>query len=108
MPTTTKRKQAPKRKQPVVRIVLRESKLKGYHVKDRADKRRRVLTRGITAKKVSYAEIIRRLNALAIMNKHRSPGTTTKIRADMLYLKHKYRGDSPKKKVARSTRARRR
>jgi hypothetical protein len=104
MPTATKRGSTPKRKKPVVRIHLREAKLKGYHVKDRADKRRRVLTRGINTKKVSYAEIIRRLNALAVLNKRTHPGTTTKIRADMLYLKHKYRGEKPKKKPTRSAR----
>ncbi len=100
MPTTTKRK-------PVVRIHLREAKLKGYHVKDRADSRRRVLTSGINRKRVTYAEIVRRLNALAIMNKRTHPGTTAKIRADMLYLKHKYRDEKPKKRSARSRTRRR-
>lgn len=88
----------------LVRIPLRDSKLKGYHLRLQAETRRRVLTRGIDRKTVDAAEIVRRLNALAIMNKRTHPGTTTRIRADMLYLKHKYRGEKPKKKPTRSAR----
>jgi hypothetical protein len=63
----------------------------GYYSLDPVKKRRRALTLAI--KKYAYKDIISRLNATAIRFKNRRPDITKNIRADMLYLKKKYRPD---------------
>ena len=103
-------KKTSKRNSPVRIKVRKEGALGkyGYHSSDSAEVRHRALrkaSRGSTP-----VEIVRRLNAIAVLNKNRKPRLAAKFRADMhwiqknLYpankrisLKHKTVKKSPKK-----------
>lgn len=62
-----------------------------YHVWNSMAKRHKALD--CAMKRFKYADIIWRLNALAIRFKNRFPDYTKRYRSDMMYLRKKYRPD---------------
>lgn len=75
----------PSRKSSVKIVINKEDALIGYTTKDKANIRRYNLLRNLLGR--TYASVIRRLNAIAVLNKNINPRVTSKIRADMAYLK---------------------
>lgn len=90
------KKKAPARKRvakPKVRIgPLRKGTLRqfGYGLYESAAVRHAALVKGV--KKLGYATIIRKLNAIAVLNKNRAPAATRVYRSDMAYLRRMFRG----------------
>jgi hypothetical protein len=83
-PTGTKkgRKTAPRVKLPKLKQgTLREF---GYSTQEGSQKRRATLKKA--SKKHGSAVVIRKLNALAILSKNRSPALSTKYRQDMKWV----------------------
>ena len=100
-------KKTSKRKSPVRIKVRKEGALSkyGYHSSDSAEVRHRALRKA--ARGSSPVEIVRRLNAIAVLNKNRKPRMAAKFRADMHWVqKNLYPADkraSPKRKTARKS-----
>ena len=69
------------------------STLVGYHVRDAADVRRKVLRRRVKTR--SYGTVISELKLIATLNERR-PGTHRALRADMAYLKKRNRSQNLK------------
>lgn len=61
----------------------------GYSSKLKAADRREKL--GKAVKKKGYLPIMRRVNAIAIVNRNRNPTASKKFRADVEWLKKKFR-----------------
>ena len=57
----------------------------GYKVLMSESERRIALERAI--EKYGYASLVRKLNALAVLNKNRNPLVTNRVRRDMAFLK---------------------
>jgi hypothetical protein len=89
------------RTKPKVYLHLREGKLKGYHLKDLSAKRRKVLVNGIKKGIYTYAELVRRLNALKILHKRTHPMYSKKLKADMEYLKKVFKKSNKKKSTTK-------
>ena len=79
------------KKKSSVKIYLSPGSLAGYQLSDLARDRRYVLGKMITSKTATYAQVIRRLNVLAIYNKNRNPKMTEKIRKDIAYTQRHYK-----------------
>jgi Family of unknown function (DUF5771) len=62
----------------------------GYSTKEPARSRREALEAAIEAK--DYSKVIKKLNAVAILNKNTNPTMSNKVKSDMKYLHSKYRG----------------
>lgn len=62
----------------------------GYKILIAEGERRIALERAI--EEYGYATLIRKLNALAVLNKNRNPEITRRLKRDMAFLK-KYRGE---------------
>jgi len=61
-----------------------------YSTHDSATHRHKVLSADVNS--LGYAETVRSLNLIAILTKNQSPEASEKIRADMEWLRKKYRG----------------
>jgi hypothetical protein len=81
-----------------VKLYLRKGSLFGYNVKQLAKKRRDLLMRIIKKNMSTYAQIMRRLNVLAIFNKNKNPKLSKKVRTDMAYLRRQFRKPTKKMK----------
>lgn len=62
----------------------------GYKVLIAEGERRIALERAI--EEYGYASLVRKLNALAVLNKNRNPEVARRVKRDMAFLK-KYRGE---------------
>lgn len=70
----------------LVKIVLRKGGLPGYHIRDLMKNRRVILMNLLKDKKTTYAEMVARINVLAIYNKNKNPEMSAKFRRDIKYL----------------------
>ena len=81
----------------------------GYKTSDNAEKRRRSLAR--VARIKGSGMTIRRLNALAVLNKNRSPVLSRKFRSDMKWIQKNFstkkQSKTRKRRKSPSTRKRR-
>jgi len=57
----------------------------GYHTTDKKDLRHKALVKA--AKDISYSTVIKRLNAISILQKYTNSTLSNKLKADMKYLK---------------------
>lgn len=69
-----------------INVPLRKGALEGYHVRDSSRVRRTILLSIIKKGHSTYAEVIKRLNVLAIYNKNRTPEVTEILRKDIAFL----------------------
>ena len=74
-----------------VKLHLKHGGLGDYSVFQAARTRRIALGKVIKSGSATYAQVIRRLNVLAIFNKNKYPERTELIRQDMDYLRQKYK-----------------
>jgi hypothetical protein len=85
------------KKSPVRITISKEGALSnyGYSSKDNSEKRHRALRKA--SRGSSPTEVVRRLNAIAVLNKNRKPRLSAKFRADMHWVqKNLYPGSKPK------------
>ena len=61
----------------------------GYHFDKTPIARHRALNKAYKAH--GYAKIVRKLNAISVLNKNRDPNVTETAKEDMEWLKNKYR-----------------
>lgn len=61
----------------------------GYHLKSNKETRHKSLNKA--KKHISYASLIRKLNALSILHKNTNPVYASKARSDMKYLREMYK-----------------
>lgn len=74
----------------------------GYHLDATAENRRAALRRALKSKKVKYASLMGKLNAIAVFNKNRNKPLTRKIRSDMKFLEDKLKKLYSKSAIRRS------
>ena len=89
-----KRRIAKSTKKPVRIGPLKKGTLRqfGYGLYKSAAIRHAALVKGV--KMLGYATIIRKLTAIAVLNKNRAPAASKVYRSDMAYLRGKFRGGS--------------
>ncbi len=75
-----------KKKKSSIRLSLKKGTLSGYHIKDLAKNRRSILESHLKSGKVSYSEMIKYINVLAIYNKNKNPKMSEKFRRDISYI----------------------
>ena len=75
---------------PQVKLYLAPNSLEGYKMDDVAKSRRAVLETMLKTKKATYAQLIRRLNVLAIFHKNKSPQRTERVRKDITYVQRNF------------------
>lgn len=69
-----------------VRISVSKGKMFGYTIHDLQRDRRSLLRKILKNNWATYAQVIKRLNVLAIYNKNRHPDISDKIRKDIKYV----------------------
>jgi hypothetical protein len=73
----------------------------GYRVAANADSRHKSLTRVIKAKMTPGA-VVKRLNALVVLNRNRSPALSKKFHSDMKWVQKTYHTNARSKPVKKS------
>jgi len=89
---------------PTIKLTLEKGSLPNYHIKDPVKHRRNVLSKLIVKETATFAQVVRRLNVLAIFNKNKHPEYTLAVRRDILFLQKLFRKKSTSRK--RSSRKR--
>ena len=88
-----------------INVPLRKGALEGYHARDSSRVRRTILLSIIKKGHSTYAEVIKRLNVLAIYNKNRAPDVTEILRKDIAFLQRQLSPPSLKMKSPKKSKS---
>lgn len=83
-----------------MKIHLEKNSLPGYTLKDTIKERRNILDKLLP--KLSWGNIVKKLNVLYVFNKNKNPTTAMKFRKDMVYIQKNNKKHSIKKSKKKS------
>ena len=93
-----------------LKLHLEKGSLFGYHVDNTLEKKHKLFKKLLSKKEITYSELIKRLNILAIYNKRKHPDISKKVRKDIKYIqehfKMKYSLSSIKKSIKKTPKRR--